>query len=134
MDDVFEDGKDHGFGCDSDDNAFEAGLLDAAADANRSKLKCKVDDGDNDIVADLEKNFVTMDLNPLYCGDLKTHNPLMTGQLLHQIQSPMNPSLKMQTTLEIGPVFLSGLYLRVLRKDKSSTNTIPYQLVVFLFQ
>ena len=76
MDDVSEDGKDHGFGCDSDDDAFEAGLLDAAADdANRSKLKCKVDDDDNDIVADLEKNFVTMELNPLYSGDLKTHNP-----------------------------------------------------------
>ena len=97
MDDVSEDSKDHGFGCDSDDDAFEAGLLDdaAAADANMSNLKCKVDDDDNDIVADLEKNFVTMELNPLYGGDLKTHNPLMTGQLLHQIQSPMNLSLKM---------------------------------------
>ena len=48
MDDVSDDGKDHGFGCDSNDDAFQAGLLDNAADdANRSKLKCKVDDDDN---------------------------------------------------------------------------------------
>ena len=40
-----------------------------------SKLKCKVDDDDNDIVADLDKNFVTIELNPLCCENFKTYNP-----------------------------------------------------------
>ena len=64
-DHVFEETRDHEFRCDSDNNIFEAKAIDEASiDTSTSRFKSVVDDNKN-IVANIDKNFVELDIELL---------------------------------------------------------------------
>ena len=74
--DVSEDDRDHEFGCDSDNNTFEAKAInEASIDISTSRFKSEVDDDNNNIVANIDKNFVKLDIDCLNKNKLKIYNP-----------------------------------------------------------
>ena len=77
LDDILEDSKDHGFEYDSNDDAFKDNAIDKAAeDSNRLRLHSKVEDNNNNIVTNIEKNLVKLDAKSSSENKLKTYDPL----------------------------------------------------------